>query len=283
MPAMNIAAPPLALMQSPQMMRTLRALGRDARIVPLDDAGQVAVIQRRVGPVSVRFASRGPVFDPHTSTGQRIAALKALRLHVLNANGGTEPMCHAAGFRQVMTPATVAILPLCSDRDAQLVQTRGKWRNAARQAQRSGLVIRQAALRADSHNWLFDVDRAMARARGYRNLPAAVVTAYATSNPGLAQLFTAHIGAVPVAAMLMLLHGTTATYQIGWSDTAGRRHSAHHALLLHAADALRACGVLQLDLGTLDTINSPGLARFKLGCGAQALRLGGTWIRLPFH
>jgi hypothetical protein len=36
-----------------------------------------------------------------------------------------------------------------------------------------------------------------------------------------------------------------------------------------------------LDLGTLDTQNAPGLARFKLGSGATAQLLGGTWARLP--
>jgi hypothetical protein len=36
-----------------------------------------------------------------------------------------------------------------------------------------------------------------------------------------------------------------------------------------------------LDLGTVDTENAPGLARFKIGSGAQIRSLGGTWLRIP--
>ena len=52
-------------------------------------------------------------------------------------------------------------------------------------------------------------------------------------------------------------------------------------LLMEAARRLAATGVTELDLGTIDTDASPGLARFKLGSGATVQRLGGTWLRLP--
>ena len=47
-----------------------------------------------------------------------------------------------------------------------------------------------------------------------------------------------------------------------------------HDFLARAAEALRAEGVAWLDLGSVDTEAAPGLARFKLGTGAELRRLG---------
>ena len=44
---------------------------------------------------------------------------------------------------------------------------------------------------------------------------------------------------------------------------------------------LACAGVEMLDLGMIDTVNAPGLARFKLGSGAVAQSLGGTWLHAP--
>ena len=54
--------------------------------------------------------------------------------------------------------------------------------------------------------------------------------------------------------------------------------NAHNLLLARAAKWFAGRGVRGLDLGTIDTVNAPGLARFKLGVGARAKKLGGTWL-----
>ena len=80
--------------------------------------------------------------------------------------------------------------------------------------------------------------------------------------------------------MLFLKHGTGATYHVGWTSDAGRKASAHNLILATAATRLAETGVTRLDLGTIDTENAPGLARFKLGSGAKPARTGGTWLGL---
>ena len=55
-------------------------------------------------------------------------------------------------------------------------------------------------------------------------------------------------------------------------------NSTNRIGLAFAAEELRKTGVQKIDLGTLDTVNAPGLARFKLGSGARAEPLGGTWL-----
>jgi hypothetical protein len=281
-PATDLIDHPLPLQQSPGFAQALTLLGRDAGIEPLQGCGQVLVVRRAVrGLGHMRFASRGPVFSPDFSICDRATALRAARLHLVNAGPGDTEVMRRAGFVQIMSPATAAILRLDADPDAQLDRAFGKWRNAARQGMAAGLRLRQRLLCPSRDGWLLDADLAQQRAKRFRALPHALSLAYAQANAGDALIMTASEGGTPVAAMLFLRHGTMATYQIGWSGPRGRVLRAHHALLIDAARRLAAMGVAQLDLGTLDTQNAPGLARFKLGSGATAQLLGGTWARLP--
>jgi hypothetical protein len=48
-------------------------------------------------------------------------------------------------------------------------------------------------------------------------------------------------------------------------------------LLWQAAVWLAGQGTRTLDLGAVDTVSAAGVARFKLGTGATARPLGGTW------
>jgi hypothetical protein len=61
---------------------------------------------------------------------------------------------------------------------------------------------------------------------------------------------------------------------------AGRRKLSAQGKKRHALVLARR-GITRLDLGTLDTEAAPGLARFKLGSGAAARALGGTWLWWP--
>ena len=78
--------------------------------------------------------------------------------------------------------------------------------------------------------------------------------------------------------MMFLLHGSAATYQVGWSNDTGRRLNAHNLVLWQAMQALQQRGVRQLDLGGVNTQRSAGIARFKLGTGGRVLRLAGTYL-----
>ncbi|MDO9499733.1 GNAT family N-acetyltransferase, partial [Falsiroseomonas sp.] len=83
------------------------------------------------------------------------------------------------------------------------------------------------------------------------------------------------------AMMCFVRHGDWATYHLGHADAAARAAGAHRVLLWQAALALRAEGVRVLDLGDINTEDAPGLARFKLGTGAELHQLGPTALVLP--
>jgi len=75
------------------------------------------------------------------------------------------------------------------------------------------------------------------------------------------------------------VHGQAATYQIGWTNDAGRNAYAHNLLLYKGMEALKERGIRSLDMGGINTGRSAGIARFKITSGAQVVTLAGTfWV-----
>lgn len=283
----------LPLTQSPQFAAALCAMGRRAEVLTLragaQRVGSVALIARRVpGLGHVRFTSRGPVWAPGATLRlrqQAIACLRRERVILANAGPGDEALFATMGFVRVAHAATVAELDLT---------TPGGWRGAARGSWRRALTHaerRAAAVGIDLVTRPFDpggvdadtlqICARQARRRGYRDLPPAFTLAFARANPTAAQIFIARLRGDPIAAVVVLRHHGAATYHLGWTSDAGRRLEAHRLLLARAADWLVERGKTRFDLGTIDTVTTPGLARFKLGMGAGAVHLGGTWLRRP--
>lgn len=275
------AEAPLPLQQHPHFAMALRLMGRDVQLEDLG-CGSAHTIARRIGPFgTLRFASRGPIFDPNASPADQTAALRASRLHMINTNDPCTQSIHAAGYRLIVTPAHVAELALCADPHAQWAQTHGKWRNRARQADRCKFKVKHRRFDPLGDHWLFAADALQQRLKGYRALPADLTRAYAACHPADVRLTTAESGRRTIAAMLFLRHGSVATYHIGWRDRDTAPGGIHHAMLMDAAADFCLRGVQRIDLGTVDTESAPGLARFKIGTGAVIRPLGGTWLRLP--
>ena len=84
-------------------------------------------------------------------------------------------------------------------------------------------------------------------------------------------------GAAPLAGIVLIRHGASATYYAGWTSPEGRRLKAHNLLLWRGIGALREAGTDWLDLGGVDPA-VPGVARFKLGLGGEAFTLAGTYL-----
>jgi hypothetical protein len=289
--AFSTAADPglhLDLESHPDFATALRLIGRDAVSLRLSDGARAvaeAVTISRVLPGGFRLGlvSRGPVFRRDAGPDDRIAALRALRrqgVRLVEAPG-PEPALHAAGFRQVATAAHVARLCLRGSADDRRRALDPAWRNTLAKAGRAGLSVRVQAFDGAEDHWLLSEEAAQRRARQYRALPHGFTCAFARAHPGQATVYGAWIGQRPVAGMMMLRHGSVATYHIGWTGPEGRAVAAHQHLLMKAADDLAAEGVVRLDLGSVDTESAAGLARFKIGAGARVTALGGSWIAVP--
>ncbi|MEO0379295.1 MAG: GNAT family N-acetyltransferase [Pseudomonadota bacterium] len=267
----------LPLQQHPHYGAALRATGCAVREVRLLGAAPVQTIAR----YGLTLASRGPVWRSAQGPGDA-SILRRSGLHVINSEGHDLAALHRAGYRQMHTPSCVAELSLTGTPAERLSAMRPKWRATLRRADAARLKIKAERFDPERHGWLLAADLAQQRSKKFRSLPHAVLGAYAKANPHDALVFVGYKKRDPIAAMLFLVHGQVATYHLGWTGGAGRQAGAHHALLVHASDHLAAQGIVRLDLGGVDTVNAPGLARFKIGTGATVRPLGGSWLRLPW-
>ncbi len=237
------------------------------------------------GPVQLAWLARGPVWlrPPPPDLARR--AMRALATSL----GGAAltlpivtPETPQPGVLPLMTGQSLAELPLSKDTDAMRAALHGKWRNRLVRAEQSGLRVSRDIPSPAGLQWLLDREGEQRQTRGYAGLPDAFLDAWrqADLEAGL-RLYTARLRGRSVAAMLFLDHAPGVTYHIGWSSRRGRNVSAHNLLLWRAARDFGAAGRLRLDLGTLDTVTAPGLARFKLGTGASVRRLGGAGLCWP--
>lgn len=260
------------LQQSAEFAATLALCGQ--RAARLDDG--TLVLMRRIGGIPIALLSRARL-DPQTLLG--LIARAGLRRSLILMNPDAPcPDLARMGAVPLITPAHVAELDLTGDLMAGLHQ---KWRNRLRHARSQGLLVTQGPLPQDPAHWLLIAEAAQQRARGYRNWPTALTLAYARANPGAAQLLTARQRGTPIAGLLILRHGRAASYHIGHSTPAGRAASAQTLLMWQAMTWLAAQDATRLDLGPVNTEQTPGLTRFKLGTGARTRPLGGTWAWWP--
>ncbi len=88
-------------------------------------------------------------------------------------------------------------------------------------------------------------------------------------------ILNALCGNKKVASVLILLHGTCATYQASWSDEQGRKFNCHNRLLWQAIEQLKARGIASLDLGGVNRVSAKGVTRFKEGMGGTTIQLCG--------
>lgn len=257
--------------------------------IPIGAAQEIG--RRLLGPLRLASVIRGPIWFEDADEDGKVLCLGALRRRHRHRSGkflmvtpeagapeGTDRLYRTVGARRVMTGSATVWLDLIRPEEQLMAGLDAKWRNKLRKAEQAGICpeIRRARTR-DLH-WITDREVRQAEEKGYRGLPARFVLAYAGVAPKDVFLVVADGPGGPVAAALFLRHGPSATYQIGWTTDEGRRLAAQPLLLWRALLALKAEGVRSVDLGGIDTVNAPGIARFKLGLGGDVVHGPGSYF-----
>lgn len=255
--------------------------------------GLAQFICRRVaGYLSLASCTRGPVWRPEVDAAQRSQAYRALqrgiptrplRVTLISPAMSLQDLQpgETQGLSRVMTGYSTVMLDLRRGPPALRADFEGKWRNRLHKAETDTRLKVQVQADRRACEQLLKREGEQRSRRGFHGLPTDLVPAYIEAHDKPSQAYavaTARLGKETVAAMLFLVHGSCATYHMGWADEEGRKLNTHNLLLWRAIEHFHAQGLQALDLGGVNTHDLPGISRFKLGTGGQVLTLAGTYF-----
>jgi GNAT acetyltransferase-like protein len=184
----------------------------------------------------------------------------------------------AAGFKWVGDGYQTVWLDLRPGLATLRKNLKQKWRNSLNGSAKEGLEL-------DSDNsdqasaWLlsrYEADKAERKYGGAaQGFLETMRTAGAPEDTSL--VLRAMLEGEAIAGVLIFKHGTSATYQVGWTSDEGRKARAHHFLLWQAISTLKDQGTTWFDLGGINPGEAEGVTRFKSGLGGTGYKTIGLY------
>lgn len=169
-------------------------------------------------------------------------------------------------------------LDLTKDRETLWNNLDGIWRNNIRRAEKAGIHI-EYDTKGKYLDWLLQYYKAEKEQKSYKGASTKTVTSLFHAfkdNDKFLIIRALHKGR-PIAAINIIKHGASATYQIACRADKKSKLSIHHYMLWHAILHLKECGTDTLDLGGINREMPSGLIRFKRGSGAKPYKLIGHY------
>ncbi len=183
------------------------------------------------------------------------------------------------GYMPVTTHGYETIwLDLRPNLEALRKQLSGKWRNKLNQAERQKLDIVWSDEGAH-FSWLmkcYAMDKAQRNYDG-PSVKTMIALAGEFSRGKNMLIGTAMLDHKPIAAILLLIHDSGATYQIGYTSDDGRNSRAHYLLLWSALGQLKGRNINDFDLGGVNGQSAEGIKKFKKGMGGAVYETLGLY------
>jgi hypothetical protein len=263
------------------------------RSVVSRDEAPLALVQafrrKLIGGFSLVRVVRGPVWLKEPDLVQAGEILRVLRSHwrpgkgalfslvpELPAGDDADNAMRAAGMRRMVTGYSTIWVDLAPDIDALRAGLDGKWRNALVKAEAGNIRLQRSQGGDVLHDLTARYD-AFRKTRRFLGPDGKLARAMVKASNDVTVL-SAHQGDALIAGIVLVRHGPSATYFISWSGEAGREINAHNLLLWRAIETLKKDGVRWFDLGGVDAVRAPGIARFKLGIGGRVTTLAGSYL-----
>ncbi|MTI09009.1 peptidoglycan bridge formation glycyltransferase FemA/FemB family protein [Curvivirga aplysinae] len=146
-----------------------------------------------------------------------------------------------------------------------------KWRNQLSKAEHENLDFMEDA---NAEDWLLQHVTDQQNTIGYDAMPPAVYFKLPDSKKMVVSI---QHNQEPCAAVLIQLHGQSATYQLSFADETGKKLNAMNLLLWKSILHLKNRRINNFDLGGIEPEKNPGLARFKERMGGESFTLAGNF------
>lgn len=198
----------------------------------------------------------------------------------LDSTGSGLLLLHRLGLRRMERPSLRSAWIDLRIEAAQLRSSlNGKWRNMLSFGERANLEL-LTDTSDESFDWMLSRYEELMKEKNFEGPTVPFLRALranATANEPLIVLRALLAGEV-VAGICIAVHGSSATYLLGWNGTAGRAVKAHHFLLWNGICHLRTQGVQWLDVGGIETERNPSISAFKLGMNGKEYQLAGEYV-----
>lgn len=180
--------------------------------------------------------------------------------------------------RQTGSGYQTALLDLTQNEDALRAGLKKKWRGSLQQGEQKGVEI-DWDNKGLLYPWFMEGYLIDKIEKGYDGPSADLMNALASAAipNGDMLIGHAHKNGRDLGAILIFCHGRSATYQIGWTTTAGRDNRAHHLLLWNALLTLKQGNIKIFDLGGMNDDTASNIKKFKAGLGGKMLTLPGLY------
>lgn len=155
---------------------------------------------------------------------------------------------------------------------------RQKWRNMLNKGEKQGLQVI-----FDEKNrflpWLLKVYKEDRVKKNYKGPSVRLMRALGRTFGENRRIITgrALYREKSVAAVCILCHGRSATYQIGWTNEKGRALAAQNFLLWQTVLELKNKGIEDFDLGGINDESAKNVKKFKEGLGGENVTLAGRY------
>lgn len=153
-----------------------------------------------------------------------------------------------------------------------------KWRNALNKCERSPLQLKVDLSGLGLSQFLLEYARHRRSKKYFGPSPEFIRAEVTEALPvGECLLLNAFLDEQPVGGVLLLLHGNSASYRVGWTTDVGKKYNAHNGLLWSAIRLLKKRNIEFFDLGGINANDHPGLSRFKRGLGGKEITMPGVF------
>lgn len=246
------------------------------------------ICRRYAGIFGIALCTRGPIWLGDVADADKARIQRALKQSlpmtrpriILFSPDLTDPRHPSmASLTRVLTGYSTVMLDLSQPLSALRAGLHPYWRNRLSAAERSGLKL--AVLSHDSAELprILAEEQIQRQRKRFYALPLGFIDHYLEEGgTESALILQASWQSRPVAVMLFLIHGGSATYQLGWSQAQGRALNAHNLILWNAIEQLKQRGIDKLDLGGVNTHDLPGISRFKINTGGEVITYAGGYV-----
>ena len=262
------------------------------RYVACENDREIALLQilhqQKFGFVRIYRVARGPLFFDHiSSTDQRNVYLSLSkifrRFSIISISpnaeiGATNWIPWKVMYKAGDTSWTSSRVDISFPESDLLSNLNGKWRNQLKAAQKSNIEVKIDQDRGGQR--FTERYRLFQSTKGFEGLDLDFLGKLNELflQSGKILILEAHKESDFYGAIVVVVHGKTATYLAGVSEEDGRRSNVTNLLLWSAIQELKKRDVQFLDLGGLDFDSTLSIANFKMGLSGHVYQLLGEFL-----